>query len=288
MPRRWSWLHPRSLEEAAALLAEHGDEAMVVAGGTALCLSPPSKDRLALVDLGRVGAAEVALEADAAVLGAMVTPETLARSRALDRVGGGMLREVGAGIGPRPVRNRATVGGNVIRAFPWSDLPAPLLALGAEVELLGGGGARRRVSADELFASQPRNALRPGELLAAVRVGIDGPGRAGAFRKLASTAVDHALVSVAVTVTLEGDRCVEARVAAGALTALPQRISAVEDALVGRELDDRAIAEASAHAATARVSRDRRADDGYRLEVAAVLVRRALGAACARARGGVA
>lgn len=285
MPRQWTWYHPASLDEAAALLAEHGEAATLVAGGTAICLSPPRRDGLAMIDLGRAGGAAIEAEGEGVRVGAMATPTALARAGLLDRVGSGMLREAGASVGPRPVRNRATLGGNVIRAFPWSDLPVPLLALDATFLLRSSTGTRR-LSADALFVAQPRVALEDGELLEAALVRADRPGEGGAFLKLAQTAVEHALVSVAVRLRLEGDRCAEARVVAGALSALPQRLEGVEAALVGSAVDDAALARAAEAARGARVNRDRRASDETRLDLAAVLTRRALAAARDRARNG--
>ena len=286
MARQWTWHHPASLEEAARLLARYGEDAVLVAGGTAVCLSPPRKDDVPMIDLGRAGASEVELADGVVRIGAMVTPTILSRHPALQQVGAGMLVEAARAVGPRPVRNRATVGGNVIRAFPWSDFPPALLALGASFELMR-EGARRTLAADELLSAQPRLSLEGGELLSAVHVPASGHGRGSAFVKLAATAVDHALVSVAAALRVEAGRCIEARVVAGALTPLPQRLRAVESALEGQALTEPAIRRAADEARTVEVARDRRASADYRREVTTVLARRALAVAWRRAEGGV-
>lgn len=141
------------------------------------------------------------------------------------------------------------------------------------------------MTADELFASQPRLSRAKGEVLSAVILAADGDGDAGAFLKFSATSVEHALCSMAVWLHVDGETCAKARVVAGAVAALPQRLEAVEDALRGRVLDDEAIAEAAEEARAAKVVRDRRADDDYRRSLCVVLARRAVRTARDRAIG---
>jgi carbon-monoxide dehydrogenase medium subunit len=142
------------------------------------------------------------------------------------------------------------------------------------------------MEADTLLASQPRLALKPGELLAGVRVPVDGLSEGGAFAKFTATSVEHALVSVAARLRMEGSRCVDARVVAGALTALPQRLGAVEAGIVGHELTAEILRKAASAAREAEVSKDRRGDVDFRRQVATVLTRRVLVAAQQSAQGG--
>lgn len=284
MSMQWSWLRPRSLDETVGVLLEHGSEAVLVAGGTALSLSPPRREKISMVDLQDVGLNQIeALDGETRI-GSMVTAHQLVESCDVDAVGAGMLHDTCITMGPRPVRNRITIGGNVMQSFRWCDLPVSLLALDARFEVYGPDGSTRTVGADELFASQPRKALKPGEFLASVVVGHDGVGQAGAFIKMSMTMVDHAIVSAAVHMTMDGEACSSARVAVGALTAIPQRLQSVEKQLVGGVLDAPTIETASQAARDATVHGDRRADEAYRRDMAVVFVRRAIEAALVRAR----
>lgn len=285
MPNQWTWFRPASLDEAVGLMLEHGDAAVPIAGGTSLCLKPPRRDRTAMIDLQAVGLDAVeAGEGGAIRLGAMVTARTLVASEALRAVGSGMLRDAGATMGPQPVRNRVTLGGNVMKVFRWCNLPVALLALDARFTVAGPGGARRQIAADAFFAKQPSRSLEPGELLESVSIERDVAGQGGAYERLAMTAVDHSLVTAAARVRLEGDRCAEARVVVGALAMLPERLPAVEALLVGRSITPAAIADAAEAAASCTVQTQRRAEEAYSREMAVVLVRRALEAAVDRAR----
>lgn len=284
MSRQWTWYRPASLDEAVGLLLEHGADAMIVAGGTAVCLNPPRRERMAMIDLQRLGLDTIEAGDDRVRIGAGVTAQQLAGACELDCLGAGMLRTLAASMGPRPVRNRVTLGGNVMQVFRWCDLPVALLALGASFELSGPSGTRV-IEADALMSAQPRRSLEPGELLSAITVEADGPARSGAFVKLSMTTVDHALASAGVRIELdEAGVCRAARVAVGALTVLPQRAEAVEVALVGQSLDADRLEAASAKVDACEVTADRRADADYLRQVAAVLVRRALETAIARGR----
>lgn len=275
MSRNWTWYRPATLDEVAGLLLVHGGDAMLVAGGTSVGHNPPRRDGLAMIDLQELDLRRISFGEGSVLIDALVTAEDLAQTDALNEVGSGMLRTVGAGMGPRPVRNRITVGGNVMQPFRWCDLPVALLALDADLELFGPKGFRM-VPADEAFAAQPRRLLEPGELLSRVMIPLDGPGDGGCFLKLGWTAVDHAVASAAVKVTMEGEQCVMARVAVGAVAPLPQRLPEVEDALQGKTLDAETIAVAAAEASPAKVTGGLKADEEYRREVARVLVRRAI------------
>lgn len=286
MPNQWTWFRPASLDEAVGLMLEHGDAAVPIAGGTALCLKPPRWERPVLIDLQALGLDRVeAGEGGAIRLGAMATARTLVASEALGAVGSGMLRDAGAAMGPQPVRNRVTVGGNVMQVFRWCNLPVALLALDARFTLAGKGGARRELGADAFFQKQPSRSLEPGELLESVTVARDAAGEGGAFVRLALTTVDHSMATAAARVRVEGERCTAARVVVGALAMLPERLPAVESQLVGRALTPAAIAGAAeAAAASCTVQTRRRAEEEYSREMAVVLVRRALEASLAGAR----
>jgi CO/xanthine dehydrogenase FAD-binding subunit len=290
MSMQWTWVRPKSLDETVGLLLSHGQEAFVIAGGTALALNPPKRDGAVLIDLQALGLdtiTDVDGEGSGKIrLGAMVTAQQLVKSEVLDRVGTGMLHEVGSTMGPRPVRNRVTIGGNVMQTFRWCDIPVALRALDARFEIFGAGGLRT-LGAEELFKAQPRRALKQDEVLSAVVLSKDQPGQGGAFHKLTLTSVDHALVSAAAHVTIDGGVCRAARLVVGALKPIPQRLHDVEKRLVGKKLDSATLDSIGESVKKAvDVSGDKRADEGYRREVSAVVLRRTLETAIKRAEGG--
>ncbi len=285
MSRKWMWYYPTCLEEVVSLLWEHDDRAVLVAGGTSVCLSPPPRDDLAMIDLSRAKLAQVEKEHLGIRFGAMVTAQELATCESLNRVGAGMLRETGGAIGPRPIRNRVTIGGNVMQAFIWSDLPVSLLAINTVFQIHGPKGTRQ-LAADELMASHPGRSLERGEVLSNIEVPFDGPKTAGAFLKLSRTAVDHALVSVAVFLSLDDDdQCKTIRVVAGALSPLPQRSESAEELLRNSLLQPDTLKEAADAASTARIINDRRVDADYKQQVLGVLIERAVNMARVRALG---
>jgi carbon-monoxide dehydrogenase medium subunit len=286
MSRNWTWFRPTTLDEVVGLLLAHGDDAIIVAGGTAVAHTPPRRDGLVMIDLQDLDLRRIGVGEGAVLIDALVTAQDLVHSSALDEVGTGMLRTVGAGMGPRPVRNRITVGGNVMQPFRWCDLPVAMLALDADLEVFGPKGFRQ-IPSDEAFAAQPRRQLAPGELLVRVVIPLDGPGDGACFMKLGWTEVDHAVASTAVSLWFDGDLCIGARVAVGAIGPMPQRLRGVEEALVGQRLDDAVIAAAVSKADPEKVVGGLKADEEYRRQVTRVLVRRAITNASDRPRSGL-
>lgn len=177
-PAPFEHARPASLAEAVALLATAPDRARVLAGGQSL--GPMLNLRLAqpglLVQVNRlpelVGAAE---DKDSVTIGAGVTHTAIADGRVPD-IGGNVLARVAEKIAYRAVRNRGTIGGSLCHADPAADWVAVLTALGADAVLDGPGGTRRIPVADFITGAF-RTALRPGEILRAVRVPrLDGAG----------------------------------------------------------------------------------------------------------------
>jgi len=176
------------------------------------------------------------------------------------------------------VRNRATVGGNLVDGSPAADTAPPLLVLGAEVELASRQGTRR-VGLDEFFVHVRETVRRPDELLVSVRWPVPAPGSVGAFRKLALRKADAiSVVSAAVMVEPdENGRCGQARIALGAVAPTPIRARLAEKALRGEALTPEAITQASRLAAeTVSPIDDVRGSADYRQRVTEVLIRRLL------------
>ncbi len=277
---------PKTLAEAAALLGRN-KEARVLAGGHSLI--PAMKLRLAgpsaLVDIG--GLKELAgITAGSGTLeiGALTTHAELAASGAV-RSGCPILAEAAAQIGDLQVRNRGTVGGSLAHADPAADLPTVMVALGATLTLTN-GSASRDLPAEGFFLDLFTTALRPGELLTAIRVPTYGKGTGGAYLKHRHPASSYAVVGVAAMVTLAGGTCAKVSLILGGVSIKPVRAKMAEAALSGQAPGAASIAGAAAKVGGAIKDplNDLYASAEYRVHLAQVMARRALQAAAERAR----
>jgi aerobic carbon-monoxide dehydrogenase medium subunit len=284
MPQLSAFLRPSSLEEALALLTEHGDCAKPLAGGTSLIFSKSSRVNT-LVDLRGVGLDYAEVRDDGLHLGAMLSLTGLRRELSGAACPTALLEAAGK-AGTRVLQNQISVGGNCMQAYSWSDLPVALLCLGASFGFRGPGGARA-VAAEALFAKAPIRTLQDGELLVEVVVPTEGTAAGSAYQKFTRTDADHSICSVAARVVLDQSGAVsQARVAAGALRALPQLLGEVDEALVGKVPSEALLQEAGERAAkAARITADYRATAGYRQQLLAVMVADMLGEAVKRAGG---
>ena len=287
IPSAFDYFAPRSLDEALTLLARHGPEAKLLAGGHSLL--PMMKLRLAaprvVIDLGRVpGLAYIREEGGRIVIGAMATHADIEHSELLKRRAP-LLAETAAEIGDVQVRNCGTLGGTAAHADPAADYPAALLALDAEFVLASRQGART-VAASDFFVDMLTTALVPGEILTEVRFAADGARTGSAYRKLHQPASGFAIVGVAARLTLDASgRC--AGVAVGITGVAPKayRAAGVERGLSGQAPDSKRIAEAAAQAARGvEPLADLHASARYRAAMATVFTRRALAAALERAQ----
>ena len=274
-----TFARPSSLTEAVALLAGGGWR--VLAGGTDLY--PGAGPRLAGKVMDLSGIADLSgITADGGLLriGAATSWATIA---AADLPPACLaLQQAARAVGGRQVQVAGTIGGNLCNASPAADGVPPLLALGAEVELVSDRGLRRLPLADFLQGPR-RTALGPGDVLAAVV--IPGTGLAGrsAFVKLGARS--HLVISIAMVaarLAVRDGRIVAAAVAVGACSPVAVRLPLVEAALVGAPVAG-AVGRISAPDVQAPLSPidDVRATASYRREAAVELVRRAVAEALA-------
>jgi len=267
IPAPFDYLRAGSAEEALSALAQHGDDAKILAGG--MSLLPLMKLRLAtpavLVDAGRLDDLSYIRDAgDHVAIGALTRHRDVETSDLL-ATDCGVLRAVAAQVGDNQVRHRGTLGGSVAHGDPASDLPAALVALDATFVVRGPHG-ERTVPATDFFQGFLETALAPDELLTEIRApktGADG----FAYQKFNRRAQDWAMVG-AVAV-----RNGTTRVALVNMGATPLRARAVEAALA----DGASIADAAEHAADGTdAPGDINASPEFREHLARVLVRRAL------------
>ncbi|MEO6891768.1 MAG: xanthine dehydrogenase family protein subunit M [Ktedonobacteraceae bacterium] len=272
--------HPaKSVDEAIALLQQYGDDAKVLAGGHSLL--PTMKLRLAqpahLVDLGRIsGLSYIKEEGGAIAVGALTTYNTLEHSELLRRHYA-IFAEGIAQIGDQQVRNRGTIGGSVAHSDPAGDMPGIVLALKADILVQGPGGVRT-IKIDDFFTGMFETALHPDEIITEIRFPLPAARTGSAYTKLANKASHYAIVGCAAVVSLDNDGvCAAASIVTTGASLKATRDSGVESALVGKKLDEAAIASAAEHAAEGlELVEDIHGSKAYRAEMAKVLTRRAI------------
>jgi len=272
IPVAFEFERATSVDQALALLAEHGDDAKLIAGGHSLL--PLMKLRLAtpavLVDIARLAdLSYVRVEGDEVAIGALTRHHDLETSELL-AAEVPLLAHAAGQVGDPQVRHRGTIGGSIVHGDPASDLPAVLLALDGTVVVTGPGG-ERRIPAADFFVGFLETAIGEDELLTEVRV----PRVAGvgwSFQKFTQRAGDWAIVGVAA---LAGGPSAPTGpgVALVNIGATPLRSTAVEAALVAGA--DAAEAAALAAEGTEPPA-DLHASPDFREHLARVLVRRAL------------
>jgi carbon-monoxide dehydrogenase medium subunit len=279
IPTAFSYERATSLNDAVARLAGGGK---ILAGGHSLL--PLMKLRLSepqrLIDIARIPELAGIHEKDGTiVIGAATTHHALVTSNVLaERCP--VLPEAAATIGDAQVRNRGTIGGSLAHADPSADYPAVMLALGAELHLVGPKG-ERAVRAEDFFKDLFTVDLAADEIIAAVHL---KPVRMAAYAKLSQRASHYAIVGVAASLTLEGGAIASARIGLTGATSHAHRLTGVEKALAGRPANEQTIAAAArtAGAALLNVNADIHASEEYRRAMVGVFVGRALRAAIAR------
>jgi carbon-monoxide dehydrogenase medium subunit len=284
-PGRFTYHAPSSLDEALALLAEHGDAAKVIAGGQSLL--PILNLRLAqvahLVDVNRIPGFD-----DFATDGRTLTVPFLVRQRHAERHAPlPLLRDALRFVAHPQIRNRGTVCGSLAHADPAAELPAVMTALDAMFTIVSAGGVRR-VDSAEFFQFYLTTCLQPDELLREVTVQLPPAGTVTAFQEFAARRGDFALAGVAVRVdTDERGEVVGARIAACGVGSTPMRLTGAERAVTGTRLEDGALDEAGEAArddvAVAQAEQgpidpagDIHASAGYRRRLTGALTKRAL------------
>jgi aerobic carbon-monoxide dehydrogenase medium subunit len=281
IPAKFDYLRPSSLPDAVRALAGGGDDAKVIAGGQSLL--PLLRLRLAypdlLVDVGGLDELRgIRDTGDALEIGALTTHYTLTRDPVIAQHCGLLAAAAGTVADPA-VRHRGTIGGSLSHADPAGDLPAVVTALDATL-LTSGPDGERSIAAADFFVDYLTTALRPGEILTAVRVPKLGPGWGFRYEKFNLTAQDWAIVGVAALARRDNGHVAEARIGLTNMAAVPVRARAAEEAAAGAEATRAAMTAAAAHADEgASPSDDLRAAADYRRHLARVLTGRALTAA---------
>jgi CO/xanthine dehydrogenase FAD-binding subunit len=275
--RRFEFYSPKSLGEALRFLSEKGERAKVIAGGTDLI--PRLREGISrpdfVLNVLEIGQLNGIREADHALhVGATVTHTQIAESPALQRICPS-LTQAAASIGGPLVRNRGTIGGNVVNASPAADLACALLALDAEAVLRSEKGSRTVALAD-FFTGPGQTVIKPNELLTEVAIRLT-KGK-GVFHKLGRRqAMSLSIVNVAIFLEMEGKICRNSRIALGSVAPTPIRCPQAEQMLMNKEADPELLSKCAVEAIRAsKPIDDQRAKAWYRIEAGTVLLRRAL------------
>lgn len=279
----FDFLQPATVAQASRLLAEGGDGARLMAGGTALMLAL----RQRMVAPSRVISLE-RLDADQGLrgihydplrglrVGALTHPAELADSL-LVRRHYPSLAHMAAHMANPQVRQQGTLGGNLCYADPATDPPCCLMSLGASVVLASARG-ERELDLEDFLVDYYITALAPDELLREIRVPPPAADGAAVYTRFLRTAAEHRpLVNVAVAVRRRGPVCTEARLVVGASTPVPARQRPAEALLCARPVDAGLVAEvAAAVAADLPVLSDARGHAEHRRAMVEVVTRRSL------------
>ncbi|MGD0699819.1 MAG: xanthine dehydrogenase family protein subunit M [Trebonia sp.] len=272
---------PATVAGAIALLAEHQDEASLLAGGQSLI--PLLALRLAhpavLIDINGVDELSgVSVTGGRVAIGAL-TREYVAEESVTVAETVPLLTSALPLIGHEAIRSRGTLGGSLAHADPAAELPAVARALDAEFVVRSESG-ERVIPAAEWFEGYLTTSRRPDEILVEVRFPVAEPGTGVAFQEVARRHGDFAMVGLAASLTLTDGTITDARLAFSGVADVPVRAAEAESLLVGQQPSAELFAEAARRSAAALdPPADLHGSSDYRKKVAAVLVRRALRAA---------
>lgn len=286
IPGEFDYYVPGSVREAVGLLQQHPD-AKVLAGGHSLI--PMMKLRLAnppaLIDIGGIQELRGIRQANGGVtIGALTTHAMVEESADL-RQTFPILYDAAHVIGDPMVRNRGTFGGSLAHADPSGDWPAVVLALNADLKVVGPNG-ERTIEADDFFVDLLTSALEPGEVLTEITLPKPAGKSGMSYQKFSHPASGYAVVGVAAVVTLDdAGTCQECRVAITGAGPKATRATATETMLKGKRLDAETIAQASEHAGEGMdFLGDIFASEEYRQHLVKVYAKRALTQALERAK----
>ncbi|HWO42683.1 MAG TPA: xanthine dehydrogenase family protein subunit M [Candidatus Eisenbacteria bacterium] len=288
-PAAFEYFAPATVDETIELLSAHGEDAKILAGGQSLM--PLMNLRLArprvVIDINPVSALDYVRigPRNELCIGALTRQRSLEQS-ALVKERNPLLAAAMPLIGHFQIRNRGTIGGSVVHADPAAELPAVTLALGAEF-VAKSAAAERVIPAAGFFLEYMTTALRPTELLTEIRLLPLRAGCGWAIEEVARRRGDFAIVGVVALLQVgEAGLCEDARLALFGVSERPVRAERGEQVLLGNGPEPKAFA-AAAQAVVDELDpvSDVHASGEYRREAAAFLMKKALHAALARARG---
>jgi CO/xanthine dehydrogenase FAD-binding subunit len=266
---------PGSVREALRLLHTGNGKARVVAGGTGVIVGADRSTRF-LIDITQAGLGYIRRKGNACHIGATTTMADLEASPVIRGLAGGIVTQASAACRSVQVRNRATLGGNLVTGSPATDIATPLLALNAELVMADRRG-RRKIPLAAIYSTL-RETLLDRALIVEIVVPSPPRARHWCYHKLARTEVDISLVNLAAGLQLDNRGRVKwARLSIGALAPTPLRAVLTEKLMIGRLLDETLLEEVCDQVAReVTPASDVRASAEYRRTMCRVLARRAI------------
>ena len=280
---------PKTIKEAAGLLAKSKGSAFVLAGGSDLLvrLKGGMIEPELVVDIKRIPSMQTVTKTAAGFrIGAAVPCAALGENAALKKAWPGVVEAANL-IGSDQVQSRCTIVGNLCNASPAADSVPAMVAAGAKAAIVGPKG-RRTVAVEDVVTGPGKTSLKKGEVIEAITLAKPAPKSGDAYLRFTPrTEMDIAVVSAGICLTLGAKGVIKkARVALGAVGPTVLLVPAAAKAIVGTKLDDAALAKlAAACEAACKPIDDKRGTIEFRTEVAGVLARRAALIAYQRARG---
>ena len=273
------YIAPKSFDDAVKVKEQYGAKARVIAGGTDLLLRMRDKviSPSVLIDLRHTSPDIIQLSDDVLSLGASVSLSQVLENTEITEHFSALQTACREFAGP-PIRNRATLGGNIVNASPAADLVPPLIAYDATI-LLRASSGDRVIPLVEFFRGPGESIMTPNEILTEIRIPLMPTSSATTFLKLGqrrSMAISQVNLTTRLTVD-SSDSVIDSRISLGAVAPIPMRAFLAEETLVGEKLSEDLIRVAAQKACdeVTPIS-DVRASLVYRLEMTEVLVRRAL------------
>jgi aerobic carbon-monoxide dehydrogenase medium subunit len=289
IPASFEYSSPKTLSEAVSLLETTGSDSKILAGGQSLI--PVMKLRLGspshLIDINNIEELSYLRESDGFLrIGALTRMVDLETSDLVKKKYP-IINDAASHIADPTVRNMGTAGGNVSHADPANDLPATMIALGAEFVALSSKGTRV-IKAKDFFVDTFTTALKHEEILTEIRVPMFIPGTGGAYLKLEKRVGDFAIVGVAVQISLDREgKCTGAGIGLTAVGPIVIEAERAEQSLIGKKLTEDTITAAARLASeSSNPTTDLRGPSDYKKEMIEVLTTRALKLAYLRVVGG--
>ena len=277
-PAAFRYFAPRTIDEALLLLAEHGEEGRVLAGGQSLV--PAMNFRLArpasLIDINRIASLDYVSAADGILRIGALARHAQFEAPVADGATGKLLPQVARHIAHLPIRVRGTFAGSLAHADPASEWCLVAAILEAELVAVSARGTREFRPA-QFFTGPLMTALAADELLCEIRLPLLREGWRTGFAEFSRRAGDYALAMSAACLRIEGGRIAEARIGVGGAADRPQRIGGAEALLVGSEGRADILREAAELAGQAiDPLEDVQAGAEYRRDLVRAMVERAL------------
>ena len=264
---------PNTLEELFDLLRETDERFFFAAGTTALGRRKIPKQTM-IIDLSALHLNYISKSNGTIRIGAMTTASEISRSNEFTGVTDALLRSSAKLLGDSLIRNRVTIGGNIVQAYRWSHFPPVLLALDSHIHLASPDG-ERRLSGEDFISGSPRKVLREKEFVKEIEIPIR-TGK-GSFSRFSRTRTEFSWITLAICLGVNGNGQTEARVATGGIESRSRRLKTVEECLNTEEDSLTQIQNAmKAMKSDIRPSHSNLASIEYRTEIFGVMLQREL------------